>query len=81
MSAVHVNFKCSVCVATSPLAVRVMDWINAAAMITSGWKIYFRGQPHCDRAQCHDPGLKHEDLTVPVENSRSACAAYGGSKI
>jgi len=32
-------------------------------------------------ARCHDPGLKHDDLTVPVGNSRSACAPYGGSKI
>jgi hypothetical protein len=116
-----------------PLAVRVMDWINAGAamimMIMSGWKIYndyiifswlpfpdattlgtwaqhwhlfgtclayliygivparqtqalsrFVAQPHCDRARCHDPGLKHDDLTVPVGNSRAACATYGGSK-
>jgi hypothetical protein len=31
-------------------------------------------------ARCHDPGLKHDDLTVPVGNSRAACATYGGSK-
>jgi thiosulfate reductase cytochrome b subunit len=43
MSAVHVNSNVRYALRLHPLAVRIMHWINAAAMIMmimSGWKIY-----------------------------------------
>ena len=43
MSTVHVNSNARYALRLHPLAVRVMHWINAAAMIMmimSGWKIY-----------------------------------------
>jgi thiosulfate reductase cytochrome b subunit len=43
MSAVHVNSNTRYALRLHPLAVRVMHWINAAAMIMmimSGWQIY-----------------------------------------